>query len=362
LTKRSPLYPYFVSVGARFVTRGNWEVPESFSGWEDEYRAANEAVIVSDRSYCGRIRVRGRHRIDFLQNMLSNDIRTLSTGTGLRAALLSQKGKLITDVIVYRREDSILLELEPERVDRLVETLSRYIVSEDVALEDVSDGDVLVSVEGPWASDFLRTLLDQPMPELAPYHFMQNVIHDVPVRLSAHRHGPGPGFDMVFPKAHAVALVQRITSAGESFGIRLAGYRALEIRRIEAGIPRFGVDMDESHLLLETGMDDAVSFNKGCYIGQEYVARLTHRGHLNRKLVGLRLAGQLVPSPGDDIIGGGRYVGQVTSAAYSPTLGLPIALGYVHRDFFEPGMEVSIRIGERVSPARVAHLPFFNKR
>jgi folate-binding protein YgfZ len=273
---------------------------------------------------------------------------------------LSQKGKLIADMIVYRREDSILLEMEPERVSRFVETVSRYIVSEDVELEDVSSRDVLISVEGPRASDFLSSLLEQPLPGLAPFHFMQNVVDDVPIRLSAVRHGPLPGFDLAVPTDRGVALVERIISTGESVGIRLAGSRALETRRIEAGIPRFGVDMDESHLLLETGMDDAVSFNKGCFIGQEYVARLAHRGHLNRKLVGMRLEGERVPSPGDDILGDGRYVGQVTSATHSPTLGLPIAMGYVHRDFFEPGTGVSIRIGDIVTPARISNLPFLN--
>lgn len=356
------MHPYFVSQGASFTTRGDWEVPESFSGWEAEYRAANEAVIVSDRSYRGRVRVQGHDRARFLHSMLSNDIETLSTGAGLRAAFLSQKGKLIADMIVYRREDSILLEMEPERVGRFVETLSRYIVSEDVELKDVSGHDVLISIEGPRASTFLSSLLDQPLPKLAPYHFMQNVIDDVPIRLSAVRHGPGPAFDLVVPTDCSIALMKRTIAAGQSVGMRLAGSRTLETRRIEAGIARFGVDMDESHLLLETGMDDAVSFNKGCYIGQEYVARLAHRGHLNRKLVGMKLEGESIPSHGDHIIGDGRHVGQVTSSTHSPTLGRPIALGYVHRDFFEPGREVSVRVGDRVSPARVANLPFFNPR
>jgi folate-binding Fe-S cluster repair protein YgfZ len=176
LTKRSPLIPYFVSLGASLTTRGDWEVAEGFSGREEEYRAANEAVIVSDRSYRGRVRVQGRDRVVFLHNMLSNDIKTLQTGTGCRAAFLSQKGKLITDMIVYRREDSIHLEMEPERVGPLLEALSRYVVSDDVELEDVSDRDVLISVEGPSASEFLSTLLDQPLPELELYHFMQNVM------------------------------------------------------------------------------------------------------------------------------------------------------------------------------------------
>jgi aminomethyltransferase len=166
---------------------------------------------------------------------------------------------------------------------------------------------------------------------------------------------------MLIPTEPAVTIVERMVSEGAGVGMRLAGYRVLETRRIEAGIPLLGVDMDESHMLLETGLDDAVSFNKGCYIGHEYVARLAHRGHLNRKLVGLKLIGDALPSPGDDIMGDGRYVGQVTSATYSPRLGIPIAMGYVHRDFFEPGTEVAIRIGDSVAPARVANLPFLSR-
>jgi aminomethyltransferase len=127
-------------------------------------------------------------------------------------------------------------------------------------------------------------------------------------------------------------------------------------------MPRYGVDMDESHLLLETSQDDRVSFDKGCYIGQEYVARLAHRGRLNRKLVGMKLEGMSVPSPGSEVIGEGRHAGQVTSATFSPAIGRPIALGYVHRDFFDPGTEVSIRHEGEGTPARVTKLPFINSR
>jgi aminomethyltransferase len=244
----------------------------------------------------------------------------------------------------------------------LVDGLSRYIVSEDVQLDDVSGHEVQISLEGPRASELLSMLPSRPLPEMAPYTFIQTTIDDVPVRLSAVRHGPGPGFDLAVPAADAVALVEQTLSVGEAVGLRLAGFRSVDTRRIEAGMPRYGIDMDESHLLLETNQDDRVSFDKGCYIGQEYVARLVHRGHLNRKLVGMKLEGMNVPSPGNEVIGDGRQVGQVTSAAYSPAIGSPISLGYVHRDFFEPGTEVSIRHEGENTPARVASLPFVDSR
>jgi folate-binding protein YgfZ len=132
----------------------------------------------------------------------------------------------------------------------------------------------------------------------------------------------------------------------------------MDTRRIEIGSPLFGVDMDDSHLLLEAGLLSAVSFNKGCYVGQEYVARLAHRGHLNRKLVGLKLAGTVAPEHGDEIVGDNRSIGQVTSAALSPALGCSIALAYVHRDFFDAGTLVTVKNNRGDLPAKVADLPF----
>jgi folate-binding protein YgfZ len=156
----------------------------------------------------------------------------------------------------------------------------------------------------------------------------------------------------------AISVVEQILETGKKDGIQLAGLRATETRRIERGIPLFGVDMDESHLLLETGLDDAVSFNKGCYIGHEYIARLAHRGHLNRKLVGLKIEGGSLPLAGDEIVGENRSIGQVTSATLSPSLEHAIALGYVHRDFFEPGSAVRVKSAVTDMEARVVELPF----
>lgn len=358
LPKQSPLHDFFVSRGATFATRGEWETPEVFSSWEEEYQAAREAVAVGERSYRGRIRIKGSDRVRFLQNMLSNDVQSLAVGDGQYAAFLSRKGKLISDMFVFQHEDAVLLEMEPSPVARLSETLSRYIVSEDVDLENVSQQEALVAVAGPRSSELLSRLTDDTVPELAPFHFTSARVGDTPIQVSAVRHGPGPGFDVTIPADHATSVLERLMDVGQSMDVRLAGHRAMDTRRIESGMPLFGIDMNESHLLLEADMKDAVSFKKGCYIGQEYVARLAHRGHLNRKLVGLRLDAVTVPDAGDDIIGEGRYAGQVTSATSSPALGHAIALGYVHRDFFEPGASVSIRNESGDLPAEVVERPF----
>ena len=358
--KQSPFNSLFVSRGASFTVRGEWEIADVFSSLDDEYLAAREAVIAVDRSYMGRVQVKGADRVTFLNSMLSNDVKSLAVGSGMQAALLSQKGKLVSDMIVYRLDESVLLEMEPEQIGPVMKALARYIVSEDVKLEDVSDRQAVISVEGPRASELLSKPIGEPLPELPPYHFTHASIGETPIRVSAVRHGPGPGFDVAIGVERAVSVLERILDAGSDKGLRIAGHSTQNTRRIEAGIPLFGVDMNESHLLLEVDLQNAVSFSKGCCLGQEYVARLAHRGHLNRKLVGLKIDSAYIPLQGDEILGQGQPVGQVTSATFSPALDYPIALGYVHRQFFEPGTTVSIKSEDEQISARVAKLPFID--
>lgn len=355
---RSPLHDIFAAAGARFVERHGFEIPEEFSGTRQEYEAASRTAILAERSYRAGVRVTGKDRVFFLQNMLSNDVKALGSGGGLQACWLTRQGKLIADLIVYRFEDSLLLEMERERLKPVMESLARYIVSEDVSLSDASAEEAFVSLEGPRAAELLSGLLGEPLPALAPFHFFERPWRGAPLRVSAVPHGPGPGFDLAVAADDAPRIVGLILERGRPLGLLPAGARALEIRRIEAGIPLFGVDMDESHLPLEAGLEKAISFNKGCYIGQEYVVRIVHRGHVNKKLVGLRLAVEAVPEPKSTVHSGEREIGQVTSAAFSPTLGCAVAMAYVQREWTEPGAEVMVRAAAIEIRARVAALPF----
>jgi aminomethyltransferase len=339
---------------------------EEFSGIDDEYRAARESVVVVDRSDRAFIRVTGKDRLSFLQNMLSNDVKRLQTGEGVWAALLTRKGTLISDLVVYQLGDALLLEMEPEGLSPSMESLTRYLVSEDVTLVDVTGDEALFSVEGPRAAKLLSQVLvdlsETRLAELGVHHFISNRDEERDLRVSAARHGPGTAFDVAVPAQQAAELLVSLLDAGRPQGLRPVGWQVQEIRRIEAGIPLLGADMDASHLPLEAGLDDAISFNKGCYIGQEYVVRLAHRGHLNRKLTGLAFSGQTVPNAGDEIRAShdesARAAGRVTSAAFSPSLAQPIAMGYVPSALLQPGTVVTVLSGDRALSARVTELPF----
>ncbi len=309
--------------------------------FETQYHAAMESVVVIDRSHLVRVAVRGADRTAFLHNMLSADIKSLPPGAGTEGTFLTIKGKLVSNLTVFHEDDRLLIEMESGRVNAFIEGLSRYIISEDVTLESLQGDEASFSLEGPGANELFATLTGGSASKFNGLAHLGVVSADG-VRVTARRHDPSPRFDVAAPASKALELLENARAQGAVIG----NSALAETRRIEAGRPRFGTDMDESHMPLEAGLDEAINFDKGCYIGQEYVVRLAHRGHLNRKLVGIKIAvghGRPdVPSAGSSVTAGDKEAGSLSSASYSPTLGAVVALGYLRREFFEPDTKVTI--------------------
>jgi folate-binding protein YgfZ len=247
--------------------------------------------------------------------------------------------------------------VERERAEPFRKALDRYIISEDVALESRADAEAALSLEGPKASGILAELAGisaSMLDELAHLHFLVLDLAKVPARVTAQRRELTPRFDVTTSLDGAGVVLDRVLERGALLG----GENVRETRRIEASRPRFGVDMDESHLPLEAGLEEAISFQKGCYIGQEYVVRLAHRGHVNRKLSGLRLTGGDAPAPGSPVVHGAEEAGAVTSSAFSPAFGCALALAYLKRGYLDPGTEVTVG----GAAATVSSLPFARSR
>ena len=323
------------------------------SSFEEAYGAAIEGALALDRSHLATVAARGKDRESFLQNMLTNDVRSLATFTGLPAAFLTVKGKLVSDLLVFKGEDSFLLQLESGCAEPFRKALDRYIISENVVLENLAEKEATFSLEGPEARGILAELAGRSASELedlAHLHFRIFDFAGAKARVTAHRRELTPRFDVSASPDTAKKLLEQVIDRGALLG----GERVRETRRIEASRPRFGTDMDESHLPLEAGLDEAISFQKGCYIGQEYVVRLAHRGHLNRKLAGLRLAGDVPPAPGSPVMHGAEQAGAVTSSAFSPAFGGALALAYLKRGLWEPGTELAVGS----ATAAVSSLPF----
>ncbi len=352
--KISPLDEFHKRNGAFFLQQEGWQLPSHFGNLRKEYDSVRSQVAWLDLADRAILAVEGPDSVEWLQGMLSNDVKALEPGDGIRAAVLNIKGKVVADVRVFRTTEALLLDVAEPQVSGLLEHLNQYLIADDVHISDLSNDLTMLSLQGPAAASTLSQLLDSGSLPIHNMNHTQIECAGNKIRAIHATHSGQPGFDLVISREMVLAIV-RLPNAQ---AIPWFGMDTQEILRIEGGVPKYGIDMNADTLLLETCMDDAISFTKGCYLGQETVERLHSRGHVNRKLVGLKVFGVLTPNPGAAICATKQNIGRVTSAIASPRFQCPVALGYVHKDHINPGTVVSIEHGGMELSATVQPLPF----
>jgi folate-binding protein YgfZ len=355
------LHQFHQAQGGRFAQLNGCEVVADFGDVLAEHGALVESAGLLDLSFRGRICLTGTERVRFLHGQVTNDIKRLRAGTGCYAALTSAKGKFQSDLNIYLLEEELLLDFEPGLLAMVSERFEKYIVADDVQVVEVSSAYGLMSVQGPQAAQIVEGLGLARETPATPFHFIKiadPALGDIYV-MNQPRLG-SQGFDLFVPVGSLGVLAERVLAVVQAGGGRLCGWQALELARIEAGIPRFGADMDESNLPLECGIEQrAISYNKGCYIGQEVLNRIHTLGHVNKELRGLRLPGDLdLPMKGDKLFWSDKEVGYVTSAIDSPTLKAKIALAYVRREANQVGTELLLQTPNGKGKARIVGLPF----
>jgi folate-binding protein YgfZ len=318
------------------------------------YAALRGGAGLVDRSGTGRILLTGADRRSYLQGLLTNDIEALTAGTGCYAAMLTAQGRMMTDMRVLELGDGVLLDVPRAVTAAIRDHLDRFIFSEDAQVEDVTESRAEIGVFGPAALDvivkagaeggFPTSLFESTRIRLAGADAVIVSSDEAGIR----------GYDVIVDAAHADAVTAAVLAAG---AVRVT-FEDAEAVRIESGRPRFGVDMSAETIPLEAGLEErAISRSKGCYVGQEVIVRVQDRGHgrVAKRLMGLTFEpGGAAPQAGESIFAGERQIGLVTSGIESPSLGRPIALGYVHRDFVEPGTKVLAEGSDAV----VTALPF----
>jgi folate-binding protein YgfZ len=321
------------------------------------YDAVRRRAGAFARTDVGRIVVSGHDRASYLHGLLTNDIAALAPGRGCYAAYLTAQGRMITDVHVYELGDAMLLVVPLDVKDVVLAKLDQFIFSEDVKLGDVTATFATVTVIGPAAAATCERVLTGAeggaLAALPEHGNLRARFGDLAVIVLRVTDTGEPGFDLLIDADAASALLAALNRAG-AIDVGAAGIEAV---RVEGGVPKFHRDMDEDTIPLEAGIESrAISLTKGCYVGQEVIIRVLHRGHgrVARRLVGLTLEGHQVPARGAPALVGDREVGRVTSAVLSPALSRPIALAYLHRDVAEPGSQVTVE-GMR---AVVTALPF----
>lgn len=351
------LHEFHHAQSATFQSVNGQEVVAHYGDATAEYAALKQSVGLLDFSFRSRVCLIGADRIRFLHGQVTNDVKRLRGGEGCYAALTTAKGKMQSDLNIFNLQEELLLDFESGLTALVSERLNKYIVADDVQVVDVAPHYGLLSVQGPKAAVVLQSigrfdrLPDKPLTIVS--------IADATTGdwyVANHARVGSVGYDIFVPDAALETAVNKLLTAVKSVGGSACGWDAFEIARLEAGIPRFGVDMDESHLASECGIENrAISYSKGCYIGQEVLNRIHSMGHVNRELRALHISTdvQNLPKRGDKLFHDGKEVGHLTSVAFSPELKCGVALGYVRRESNAVGNVLQVRADAREFAAKI---------
>jgi folate-binding protein YgfZ len=316
--------------------------------FDAQYAALTHGVGLIDFSNRTQIELTGVDRASFLHNLTTNNVRDLPVGSGCEAFVLNVKGHLVGHVFIFACPDSNVIETVPGQSETLTTHLDRYLIREDVQIHDRWHEWAEFLLSGPQAEALLANLNLPIPPERLGHTATQIAAFRVWIR-RIDLAGP-IGFLIAF-RHEALADVETALVAA---GAVRCGAEALEAARIEQGAPLFGPDISEENLPQEIDRNTlAISFTKGCYLGQETVARIDALGHVNRLLRGVKFSGTTIPAPITELTSGGKSVGHVTSASWSPRLTAPLALALVRRGFHEPGTKLQSSAGD----AEVISLP-----
>lgn len=333
--------------------------PASYGAVTEEYRTLREGAAVFDMSTLGKLQVRGEDRIAYLQGQLSQDVQPLhEAGRGAPSCLLKPTGQMLSDMMLFSSGDAIWLLTPPHTRQLVHQRLEQFIILEEVEIHDLGDCYALLHVAGPLSDSCLQSLgAATPLPLWRGQSLQWR---GQPLHLLRTDRSGEVGYDLLVPVEDVEQVRQRLQEAGA----QPTGYEVFHVRRVEAGIPLFGIDMDGNTIPLEAGLgESAISFTKGCYTGQEVIHRIYSRGHTNRSLVGLRLFGEVLPPYRAPLSMAERQnVGWVTSAVRSLSLGLGIALGYLRNEYSAPGTRVVVQQEPSPQEAVVTPLPFVEPR
>ncbi len=344
-----PLHEFHELQDAQFTEVNGFEFVATYGDVAAEYRAFKETAGFIDLSNRSRVCLLGEDRLKFLHGQVTNDVQGLKADGGCYAALVNAKAKMESDLYVYRLADELLLDFEPGLTAKVTTRLDKYIIADDVQIVDVAPHYGLVSVQGPKAAAAITALGIVPTLPTAPLHWVKDSVPDVGDIYVMNQPRLGTtGYDVFIPSAGLGMIADKLLAAVKAQGGRACGWEAFEAARIEAGIPRYGVDMDDTNLAPEAGLEKrAISYSKGCYIGQEVIARIRTYGQVAKSLQRLELSGLTeLPEKGTKLQVAGKDVGYITSSVRIPGSHLTLALGYVRKEHKEPGTVLDLPSGQ----------------
>lgn len=322
-------------------------MPDRFSDPREEYRYLSETAAVVDKNYRAWLDFTGADRVRYLNAVLTNNVRDLQPQHGVVSLLLNPQGHILAEIETYAMADRIRAATYRLNLARTVETLEKFIIMDDVTIEDVTERLGAIAVEGPKTAEVVAALGAPSLDTLEDLAFVDAEIAGVRCQMFRRSPGGNPSAEFIAARVDLPQLWRSLHDAARTQSGGTAGFAALNALRLEQGIAWYGYDFDDTVIPHEAGLENShISYSKGCYTGQEIVERVRSRGHVNRKRVGVAFNGDVVPPAKTALTVNGLEVGRVTRAAFSYALNRPIGMAYLRREHNSPGSKVAWSGGE----------------
>lgn len=343
----TPLRAEHENLGAKMAELFGCALPAHYGDAAREYKFVRESAGLIDKNYRALLSLAGADRVRYLNAMLTNNIRDLAPGQGTISLLLNPQGRILAEVETYALPDRLLCVSHAMIRERLVATLEKFIIMDDVTLEDITKCMGTVALEGPESLVIAREICGFELDSLPELGHAEAKAGEIPCRIVRRALGGIPSAEFIVERTHLPALWNLLLEKTQQHGGGPVGYDALNVLHLEAGVPWYSYDFDENQIPHQAALEAThISFTKGCYTGQEIVERVRSQGNVQRRRVMLRFSGDTVPARGESLFAGDAEVGFVTRAARSPKFGGVIGMGYARREQLQPGSKVTWKGGE----------------
>lgn len=347
----TPLLDLHQAASADLLEEAGCQIPASYGNPVAEHLACRESAVAIDLSHRGNLCFSGPDTDEFLHRMLSNRVKELMPGEGAYNTFLTRQGKFISDLYMYKFDTFVVASVAPGLAGTLAEEIDRFIIMDQVEVANETENSFCFGLFGPSSREIItKANMGDPSPEEHGHTTSGNMM------IARELWTGEDGYLLMGPREEAEPLWRALSNAGA----KPAGVTALESLTLEAGVPLFGKDMTSAVNPMQAGLEEkAIDFEKGCYIGQEVIAKIKYLGQVNRGLVGLKIDGEITPEPGAVVYDGEKNIGSITRSAYCPTLDAILAFSYLPRAQMEPGTEVRVDCQGTDAQATVARLPFY---
>ena len=358
--QRTPCYDWHISHGGRMVDFAGWEMPVQYATIIEEHHAVRQAAGLFDIAHMGRLQFTGPDACRFLDHLVTNDVTQLPVGRHRYALVTNPSGGILDDVLVSRCKDCYLMVVNASNRTKILDWIGQHRKSFDVTLKDLTAATCMFALQGPRAAEILNPLLEADISELRYYTGVETKLGEVPALVSYTGYTGEHGFEIILPAEEGPTVWQTLFDRGTERGLLPAGLGCRDTLRLEAAMPLYGHELDETIDPFTAGLSFAVKLDAGCFLGKEALIAAKEDPNRRRR-IGLELAGHRIARQDALLFASDREIGRVTSGTFSPTLAKPIAMGYVAAGFAQPGTAIEVDIRGRREPATVVKLPFYRR-